>query len=331
MSDFVGKTISLISKKNLRYVGILESINADDATIALRSVRMFGTEGRLGQPHLEVPPGNDIYDYVVFRGNDVEDLSVLDVPIEQVRPIYPPQPVGTSGFYPPGPTPTSQQQQPPQPPQTFQQKPSATTANVKPGPSPAQAATGPTETAAAESVASPSGPQQPTKTSTEKPPTKTADVAESQPGTVPEPNRSEKENVENDKEVAQSQPESRPSKNSRASRESQTKDLDFKEDFDFEQSNAKFHREAQEEGEAPKYNKQSSFFDSISSSTEERGNNRNRWAEERSLNFDTFGESGARGGRGRGRGRGRGNYRGRGRGNYRGNWRGRSEPKPEWA
>ncbi|CCG20998.1 hypothetical protein CORT_0A06110 [Candida orthopsilosis Co 90-125] len=302
MSDFVGKTISLISKKNLRYVGILENINADDATIALKSVRMFGTEGRLGQPHLEVPPGNDIYDYVVFRGNDVEDLSVLDVPIEQVRPVYPP--IGTSGLYP---TPTSQQ---PPYPQQFPPQPTSTNVN-QPGPSPAQAATAPTET----SGAVPREQPQPTKTTQEQPPTKSTN--ETEPGSLP--NEAAKENIE-EKDVAQSQPGSRP--------KPKHTNLDFKEDFDFEQSNAKFQREVKEQDEGPKYNKQSSFFDSISSSTEEKGNNRNRWAEERNLNFDTFGESGARGGRGRGRGRG---GRGRGRGRGRGNWRGRSEPKPEWA
>lgn len=308
MSDFVGKTISLISKKNLRYVGILENINADDATIALKSVRMFGTEGRLGQPHLEVPPGNDIYDYVVFRGNDVEDLSVLDVPIDQVRPVYPP--MGTSGFYP---TPTSQPQQS-QYPQQFPQQPTTTSINQpEPTPSQAQAAKAPVET----SAPAPAPEPQPTKTTQEQqPPTKTTKEAE--PGSLP--NETEKENVES-KEVPQSQPGSRPKP---------SKPLNFEGDFDFELSNAKFQREIKEQDEGPKYNKQSSFFDSISSSAEERGHNRHRWAEEKSLNFDTFGESGARGGRGRGRGRGGRGRGGRGRGG-RGNWRGRSEPNPEWA
>ena len=96
MSQYIGKTISLISNKGLRYVGLLENINADDATVALKSVRLFGTEGRMaamGQPNLEVPPGVDVYDYVVFRGSDVKDLSVLDTPIDEVKPnIYrPPQ------------------------------------------------------------------------------------------------------------------------------------------------------------------------------------------------------------------------------------------------
>ena len=103
--------------------------------------------------------------------------------------------------------------------------------------------------------------------------------------------------------------------------------------------------EQERELEHTGYNKSSSFFDNISSSTEERTNM--RWSEERNLNMDTFGEAslqrggrGGRGGRGRGgrgnwRGRG-GNYRGRGNGNWRGgnNNRGRNSDyntKPEWA
>ncbi len=94
-----------------------------------------------------------------------------------------------------------------------------------------------------------------------------------------------------------------------------------KNDFDFEQNNAKFddkveelkneqQPEQSEQPEQPAYDKKKSFFDTISNSNDrpERPNNNN------------FGNN--RGGFKRGRG-GRG--RGRGRGNYRG------ESKPAWA
>ncbi|RKP30866.1 hypothetical protein METBISCDRAFT_15288 [Metschnikowia bicuspidata] len=89
MSEYIGKTISLISNKGLRYVGFLYNISAEDATVALQSVRSFGTEGRMaeqGQPSLEVKPGTEVYDCVTFRGSDVKDLSVLDIPLDQVQP-----------------------------------------------------------------------------------------------------------------------------------------------------------------------------------------------------------------------------------------------------
>lgn len=71
-------------------MGFLYNISAEDATVALRSVRSFGTEGRMaeqGQPNLEVLPGSEVYDYVTFRGSDVKDLSVLDTHPDQVQPI----------------------------------------------------------------------------------------------------------------------------------------------------------------------------------------------------------------------------------------------------
>ena len=68
------------------YVGILDNINGEEATVALKQVRPLGTEGRAENPALEIPASNDVYEYVVFRGSDVKDLSVLDVPPSQVQP-----------------------------------------------------------------------------------------------------------------------------------------------------------------------------------------------------------------------------------------------------
>ncbi|ODV61763.1 LSM14 family protein ASCRUDRAFT_7253 [Ascoidea rubescens DSM 1968] len=132
MSQYIGKTISLISNKGVRYVGILHNINGEDATVALKSVRALGTEGRTGDPSSEIPPTPDPYDYVVFRGADVKDLSVLDVPPEQVLPQTPqfqppPQQIPPPPQYyaPPMPMPPQQQTQqlPVQPPVQQPQQP----------------------------------------------------------------------------------------------------------------------------------------------------------------------------------------------------------------
>ena len=343
MSQYIGKTISLISNKGLRYVGLLENINADDATVALKSVRLFGTEGRMaamGQPHLEVSPGVDVYDYVVFRGSDVKDLSVLDTPIDEVKPnIYRPpqqqqqQPTPTTGQYYSGPPSTTTANGAPQTQapvttttatsaQSPVQSSVSQTTNV-PAASPGQVAQAPVETGIPEApqVQNPA----PTRTIDEEPLTKTVSEnkpADAQPGSVPQPAATQKPRRESKLDIPP-------------------------EEFDFEQANAKFSKELEQERELEHtgYNKSSSFFDNISSSTEERTNM--RWSEERNLNMDTFGEAslqrggrGGRGGRGRGgrgncRGRG-GNYRGRGNGNWRGgnNNRGRNSDyntKPEWA
>ena len=76
----LGNRISLISKKNIRYEGVLYSINESDATVALQDVKSFGTEGRelldtTGQTNF-VPPQDTIHAYLLFRGQDIKDLHV---------------------------------------------------------------------------------------------------------------------------------------------------------------------------------------------------------------------------------------------------------------
>lgn len=81
MAQFIGKTITLISNSENRYVGILHEINSKDSTVSLRQVRSYGTEGRTGGVN-EFPPSAGTFDYIVFRGSDVKDLKVSDTPPE---------------------------------------------------------------------------------------------------------------------------------------------------------------------------------------------------------------------------------------------------------
>ncbi|MCJ1463022.1 hypothetical protein MMC07_001626 [Pseudocyphellaria aurata] len=86
MADFIGSRISLISKRDIRYVGTLHEISSENSTVALEQVVSFGTEGR--RPEDEVPPSDNVYEYIVFRGSDVKDLRIEDTPKEN----KPPQP-----------------------------------------------------------------------------------------------------------------------------------------------------------------------------------------------------------------------------------------------
>lgn len=317
MSQYIGKTISLISNKGLRYVGLLDNINADDATVALKSVRSFGTEGRIaagGNPNAEVPPGTDVYDYVVFRGSDVKDLTVLDTPIDQVKPQkHTPSPSPAPGAY-----------------QGYQQSPQPTKAAA---PSAGQVPAAPTQTTAPASKQTAPA-QHETRTQPQDGPTPTQTQPQLQPQAAPAAARSEGTRNKENASPAQPAPQNGPLSGltKRA-----PKGVDVPETaFDFESANAKFTRDDdQEKDDQPLYNKQSSFFDNISSSSNEK--NSMRWAEEKNLNMDTFGESSVNH-RGRGRGRGRGGWRGSrgGRGNWRGRGRGNKSNNdynnnPEWA
>jgi protein LSM14 len=68
----------LISKKNIRYEGILYSINESNSTLALQNVTSFGTEGReKADPSTAfVAPQEGIHAYLLFRGCDIKDLHV---------------------------------------------------------------------------------------------------------------------------------------------------------------------------------------------------------------------------------------------------------------
>jgi len=72
---YIGSKISLISNSEIRYEGILYTINTSESTIALQSVRCFGTEGRK-MP--EILPSSEVYDFIIFRGQDIKDLTVLE-------------------------------------------------------------------------------------------------------------------------------------------------------------------------------------------------------------------------------------------------------------
>lgn len=86
MAHFLGKTISLISNSDIRYVGVLHEINAKDSTVSLRQVRSYGTEGRrIGVD--AVPASSNVYQFIVFKGSDVKDLTVSDDPPIPEQPV----------------------------------------------------------------------------------------------------------------------------------------------------------------------------------------------------------------------------------------------------
>eukprot|EP01102_Stenamoeba_stenopodia_P013974 TRINITY_DN4598_c0_g1_i1.p1 TRINITY_DN4598_c0_g1~~TRINITY_DN4598_c0_g1_i1.p1 ORF type:complete len:495 (+),score=106.64 TRINITY_DN4598_c0_g1_i1:144-1628(+) len=81
---YIGSRISLISKNEIRYEGILYSIDPKESKVALQNVRSYGTEDRKKEV---IPPSNEVYDYIIFRGSEIKDLTVCEAPRQ--APIIP--------------------------------------------------------------------------------------------------------------------------------------------------------------------------------------------------------------------------------------------------
>jgi protein LSM14 len=82
VTAFIGSKISLISRAGIRYEGILYNIDATNSTVALSKVKSYGTEDRsLDRP---IPPREEIYEYILFRGSDIQDIHVSEYPSRNV-------------------------------------------------------------------------------------------------------------------------------------------------------------------------------------------------------------------------------------------------------
>uniref|UniRef100_A0A672IS13 LSM family member 14B n=1 Tax=Salarias fasciatus TaxID=181472 RepID=A0A672IS13_SALFA len=77
-TPYIGSKISLISKAQIRYEGILSSVDTDRSTVALAKVKSHGTEHR--PTDRPVPPKDEIYEYIIFRGSDIRDITVSEPP-----------------------------------------------------------------------------------------------------------------------------------------------------------------------------------------------------------------------------------------------------------
>ncbi|KAG7397778.1 Protein LSM14 A [Phytophthora boehmeriae] len=90
---YLGSRISLVSKTDIRYEGFLFNIDTRQSTVALQSVRSFGTEGRRPE---HVPPSPHVLQYATFKASEIKDLHVCEAAPPQAPQSYaapPPAPV----------------------------------------------------------------------------------------------------------------------------------------------------------------------------------------------------------------------------------------------
>lgn len=74
----------MISTSDIRYLGRLIGVDTKNHTVTLADVKSMGTEGRR-KAEDEVPSSPETHAYIVFRGADVKDLTIIEANQKQIE------------------------------------------------------------------------------------------------------------------------------------------------------------------------------------------------------------------------------------------------------
>ena len=73
---YLGAPVTLISSLDVRYEGILFTIDPNESTVALQNVKCLGTEDRASGDKV-IPKSDTVYEFIIFRGENIKSNSFL--------------------------------------------------------------------------------------------------------------------------------------------------------------------------------------------------------------------------------------------------------------
>jgi len=71
-NSHIGRNLSIVSKAQIRYTGVLSAVDYENYTLTMSTVRSHGTEDRLAQDF--IPPSQTIYPRIEFDAVNIQDL-----------------------------------------------------------------------------------------------------------------------------------------------------------------------------------------------------------------------------------------------------------------
>lgn len=74
----IGDHVTLISSLEVRYEGVLFTIDPNESTVALQNVRCLGTEDRQPPGEKAIAKSDETYQFIIFRGVNIKSISCMD-------------------------------------------------------------------------------------------------------------------------------------------------------------------------------------------------------------------------------------------------------------